>query len=76
MPKGPRGPRIHDEFTDLHVSPQRRSQLRNRRDGKCMVCGGEVIYPHVRCPVHLVLWNEYQLAYHHRRKAANANQLP
>ncbi len=30
---------IIDEFTDLKVSHQRKSQLRNVRDGKCATCG-------------------------------------
>jgi hypothetical protein len=31
--------KITDEFSDLPVSHQRKSQLRNRRDGKCILCG-------------------------------------
>ena len=30
---------IKDEFTDLPVSPQRKSQLRMERDGRCILCG-------------------------------------
>lgn len=30
---------IHDEFSALSVSKQRKSQLRNLRDGKCIRCG-------------------------------------
>lgn len=29
---------IQDEFTDLPVSRQRKQQLRNHRDGKCLLC--------------------------------------
>ncbi len=29
---------IHDEFTDLPISSQRRHQLRQRRDGRCIGC--------------------------------------
>ena len=31
--------KIHDEFTDLPVSRQRKSQLRRQRDGLCIICG-------------------------------------
>jgi hypothetical protein len=31
--------KIIDEFSDLPVSPQRKTQLRNRRDGKCRTYG-------------------------------------
>jgi len=30
---------IKDEFTGLPVSPQRRYQLRMKRDGRCAICG-------------------------------------
>ena len=30
---------IQDEFTDLNVSRQRKYQLRNQRDSKCIICG-------------------------------------
>jgi len=32
-------PKIQDEFTDLPVSRQRKSQLRRKRDGLCIICG-------------------------------------
>jgi hypothetical protein len=34
MPKA-----IHDEFSALPVSRQRKYQLRMRRDGRCSICG-------------------------------------
>src|ERR1035441_10685629 len=30
---------IKDEFTGLPVSPQRKYQLRMKRDGRCVICG-------------------------------------
>lgn len=30
---------IHDEFTDLKISRQRKYQLRKTRDGQCRICG-------------------------------------
>jgi hypothetical protein len=35
--------RIKDEFADLPVSHQRKSQLRMRRDGRCMKCGEPMV---------------------------------
>ena len=31
--------KIHDEFTDLPVSRQRKKQLRNVKNGLCPICG-------------------------------------
>jgi phosphoribosyl-dephospho-CoA transferase len=49
---------IQDEFTALPLSRQRKYQLRQRRDGKCMVCGVEAFYGG-RC------------AFHHIKNAVN-----
>ena len=38
MPK-----KIIDEFSDLPVARQRKTQLRYKRDGKCVVCGQPVV---------------------------------
>ncbi|MDE3068141.1 MAG: hypothetical protein KGJ60_11400 [Verrucomicrobiota bacterium] len=31
--------KIHDEFTDLPVSRQRKCQLRRQKEGRCIICG-------------------------------------
>jgi hypothetical protein len=36
-------PRIRDEFSDLPVSPQRKSQMRREKRGLCGMCGKEPI---------------------------------
>ena len=46
------GKLIKDEFTDLPVSPQRKSQLRNQRDGRCIICGDPELVTKFYCDYH------------------------
>lgn len=53
--------KIQDEFTNLHVSRQRKWQLRKVRDGLCFYCGQpkdprSAAY----CIKHMMLIREYQ----------------
>jgi hypothetical protein len=34
---------VHDEFSHLPVSHQRKTQLRYKRDGKCEICGDPLV---------------------------------
>jgi len=43
---------IHDEFSALPVSRQRKWQLRRRKEGRCIVCGDEA--QDDRCVAHHV----------------------
>lgn len=44
--------KIKDEFTDLNVSRQRKGQLRNKRDGKCVKCGNPNLVTKEYCEKH------------------------
>ncbi len=50
---------IHDEFTALPISRQRKYQLRRARDGRCTQCG-EPVKRGTRCLKHLVQARERQ----------------
>jgi len=51
---------IHDEFTALPLSRQRKKQLRWIRDGKCKLCGRKRDCRSAQfCPSHLVSWRRY-----------------
>jgi hypothetical protein len=50
---------IHDEFTHLNISRQRKYQLRMSRDSKCTECGEPAIAGS-RCLKHLVRARERQ----------------
>ena len=52
-------PLIHDEFTNLPVSRQRKYQLRKQRDGLCTECG-EPAASGSRCVKHLTRARERQ----------------
>ncbi len=51
--------RIHDEFSDLPISTQRKYQMRRARDGRCTQCGEPVIAGK-RCLKHLIEARESQ----------------
>jgi len=40
---------IHDEFTELDISRQRRYQLRKKKLGLCTICGKRKIKSSDRC---------------------------
>ena len=44
--------KIIDEFTDLNISRQRKSQLRNKRDGLCVKCGSAELVTKEYCEYH------------------------
>lgn len=50
---------IQDEFTDLPVSKQRKTQLRNKRDGKCQTCG-KPLFSTMYCEKHHIAHHERQ----------------
>ncbi len=54
---------IVDEFTALHVSRQRKYQLRMRRDQRCVQCG-QPAAGGGRCLKHLVKAREWQRKKH------------
>jgi hypothetical protein len=43
---------IQDEFAKLDISPQRRYQLRKKRDGCCRICGAPRLAPYEYCEKH------------------------
>jgi hypothetical protein len=53
---------IKDEFQHLKISRQRKYQLRQKRDGRCVICG-ELAISTSRCLKHLVKTREF-----HRKK--------
>lgn len=53
---------IQDEFTDLPVSRQRKSQMRQKRDGRCTACGKPRVNA-THCLYHAV----YQMNYSAKR---------
>jgi hypothetical protein len=55
--------RVQDEFTHLPISRQRKYQLRQIRDGKCVECGAPVVYG-TRCLKHLTKAREQQRRIH------------
>jgi hypothetical protein len=48
---------IKDEFSDLPVSHQRKTQLRMQRDGRCIICGQPAVGPFL-CLKHLIASRE------------------
>jgi len=75
---------IHDEFTALPLSRQRKKQLRWIRDGKCKICGRKRAKRSAQfCRLHHLRWNEYhrgymqsywQAIYAENRSARNSEQ--
>ena len=57
-----RGKKIFDEFTDLNVSHQRKSQLRNQKKGLCSVCG-QPAFDAIRCTYHLRIVRQHNFKY-------------
>lgn len=54
---------IQDEFTHLKVSHQRKTQLRWKRDGRCIICGKlRSVNSNSRCAHHVELHNIAQRA--------------
>jgi hypothetical protein len=51
--------KIHDEFTSLDISRQRKYQLRKQRDKLCTECG-EPVLAGSRCLKHLINARERQ----------------
>jgi hypothetical protein len=51
--------KIQDEFADLPVSRQRKSQLRRQRDGLCIICGQPRCSSHY-CLKHMLAARERQ----------------
>jgi hypothetical protein len=41
--------KIHDDFTSLPLTRQRKYQLRNMRRGMCIICGGEAFQGTIFC---------------------------
>ncbi len=48
----PTGIKIVDEFTNLHISRQRKYHLRNIRDGRCTICGSSLLVTKKHCREH------------------------
>jgi hypothetical protein len=57
---------IVDEFTSLHVSRQRKYQLRKRRDRRCTVCGRPVAENTRLCRRHLMIERDRGREKYHR----------
>jgi hypothetical protein len=55
------GRTIFDEFTNLHVSRQRKYQLRKQQEGKCIICGEDVV-------------TKYHCEYHRNQVNTRMNQ--
>jgi len=55
MPRRP----IKDEFQHLKISRQRKYQLRQQRDGRCIICGKETPASS-RCLEHMIIARERQ----------------
>lgn len=41
--------KIEDDLTDLPLSRQRKYQLRNSRQGRCIICGGDAFQNTLFC---------------------------
>ena len=55
---------IQDEFANLPVSSQRKTQLRYQRDGLCVICGQpRCSSQHYYCLKHLIAKRERQRKY-------------
>ena len=50
---------IADEFSRLHISPQKRKRLRWKRDGRCVTCGKPARPDAYYCPKHTARFSQH-----------------
>lgn len=65
--------KVQDEFTDLNISSQRRYQLRNRKNGRCIQCG-DPLKTKNHCEKHAATSTDIAKKYY-QKKALNMKSI-